>query len=138
MSKATPMTNCTTRFRSAPKVAPVPRKPFIERIDNTANHPLRSYIYELSISRKLFRPNIVFINSELTERLTRRCHHHWRTSYVIDWTSHNSDLCKKHLRTDVSGFPLPTCTIVATARERRNKPESWIDALQLPKRVNEG
>src|ERR1700757_4192225 len=30
-ASATPMMICTTRLRSAPRVAPVPRKPFIER-----------------------------------------------------------------------------------------------------------
>src|SRR3984885_10666884 len=36
-ASATPIMNCTTRLRSAPKVAPAPRKPFIGK-KNTTNH----------------------------------------------------------------------------------------------------
>src|SRR4029077_11023377 len=121
------MMSCTTRLRSAPKVAPVPRNPFIGK-DSPTNHSLHPKGSRFSIADKLFRPNIVFIYAHFTERSARRCDHRWRPSYVIDRASQNAHMCEKHFRADTSNLPLPT-VIVGHAREGRNKAEPWICAL---------
>src|SRR5713101_2513099 len=126
-SRATPMMSCTTRLRSAPKVAPVPRKPFIEEKSTCYSSVPPRYLWFL-IAGKLFRPNIVFIYAYLTERATRRRDHWWRSSYVIDRTSQDSYMGEKHFRANVPSLPLPTVTI-GHAREGRNKAEPWICTL---------
>src|ERR1700674_5639833 len=122
------MMSCTTRLRSAPKGAPVPRKPPVGKKENTANHPLRPQIHDFSIAGKLFRPNIVFVYANLTKRSARSCDHRWRPSYVIDRASQDAHVCEKHFRADTSNLPLPT-VIVGHAREGGNKAEPWICTL---------
>ena len=89
------MTSCTTRLRSAPKVAPVPRKPFIEKKSTCYSSVPPRYLWFIN-SRKTLPSEFVFIYAYLTERAPRRRDHCWRSSYVIDRTSQDSHVCEKH------------------------------------------
>jgi hypothetical protein len=64
----------------------------------------------------------VFIYTQLTKHLARRCNHRWRPSYVINRTSQDSHMREEHFRVDVPSLPLPT-VIIGHAREGRNKAE---------------
>src|ERR1700691_3211061 len=121
------MITCTMRLRSASKIAPVPRKPFIGG-NITLGRLLGQHIYNRLITGKILRPNIVFIYAHVAERSTRCGNHCWRSSYVIDGASQSAYACQQHFRTDVASLPLPT-VVVGRAREGRNKSEPWIFSL---------
>src|ERR1700758_1195559 len=128
---------CTIRLRSAPKVAPVPRNPFVRAKDNIGRSGAPpSLPLVLSVACKLFCPDVIVIYTGFMKRSLRRGDHCWWPGNVIDRDVELTYVGREEFPADVSSLSFPPKVSFDNAREGRNKAEPWICLLQLPECIH--
>jgi hypothetical protein len=99
---------------------------------------ITSFYLALSITGKLFRPDVIVVYTGFIKRSSSgRDHGRW-SGNVIDRGLEFSCVLGEHLRADVSSLPFPAPVVGRDPGEGWNKTEPGIRPLQVPERIHEG